>query len=76
MRVARNTDGERKFQRNEWLSKSQIQEFFTACSQQTVDEQQELEDDDDHDDSLDEDEVAYERRGGCRENWTCSSYNT
>ena len=28
MRVARNTNGERKFQRSEWLSKSQIQGFF------------------------------------------------
>ena len=28
MRVARTTDGELKFQRSEWLSKSQIQGFF------------------------------------------------
>lgn len=44
---------------------------------------QELEADDDHDDSLDKDEVAYlaekkrhGSRGGCQQNWTCSSYNT
>ena len=60
MRVARNTDGERKFQRSEWLSKSQIQRFFSrlAASKRRTNKQ-ELEDDDDHDDSLDEDEVAY-----------------
>ena len=60
MRVARNTDGERKFQRSEWLSKSQIQGFFSrlAASKRRTNKQ-ELEDDDDHDDSLDEDEVAY-----------------
>ena len=60
MRVARNTNGERKFQRSEWLSKSQIQGFFSrlAASKRRTNKQ-ELEDDDDHDDSLDEDEVAY-----------------
>ena len=60
MRVARNTDGERKFQRSEWLSNSQIQRFFSrlAASKRRTNKQ-ELEDDDDHDDSLDEAEVAY-----------------
>ena len=60
MRVARNTDGERKFQRSEWLSKSQIQGFFSrlAASKRRTNKQ-EREDDEDHDDSLDEDEVAY-----------------
>lgn len=60
MRVARNTDGERKFQRSEWLSKSQIQGVFSrlAASKKRTNKQ-ELEDDDDHDDSFDEDEMAY-----------------
>ena len=61
MRVARNTDGERKFQRSEWSSKSQIQGFFfsrLAAGKRRTDKQ-ELEDDDDHDDSFDKDEVAY-----------------
>ena len=60
MRVARNTNEERKFQRSEWLSKSQIQGFFSrlAASKRRTNKQ-EREDDEDHDDSLDEDEVAY-----------------
>ena len=32
MQVARNTNGERKFQRSEWLSKSQIQGFFSQLA--------------------------------------------
>ena len=60
MRVARNTDGERKFQRSEWLSKSRLQGFFSrlTASKRRMNKQ-ELEADDDHDDSLDKDEVAY-----------------
>ena len=84
MRVARNTDGERKFQRSERLSKSRLQGFFSrlTASKRRMNKQ-ELEADDDHDDSLDKDEVAYlaekkrhGSRGGCQQNWTCSSYNT
>ncbi|KAL9970520.1 hypothetical protein ACROYT_G022908 [Oculina patagonica] len=60
MKKARNTDGTRKFKRSEWLTKTQVQGFFSRLAAKrrkgTADQ---VEDDNDDDDSLIEDELVY-----------------
>ena len=62
MKKARNTDGTRKFKRSEWLTKTQVQGFFSRLAAKrrkgTAANQVEGEVDDD-DDSLIEDEIVY-----------------
>ena len=62
MRKARNIEGTRKFNRSEWLTKTQVQGIFSRLASMrrrktTVGQAQEEEDDDDN--SLIEDEISY-----------------
>ena len=61
MRTARDIEGTRKFNRSEWLTKTQVQGFFSRLASMkrrktTVDQVQE---EDDDDNSLIEDEIGY-----------------
>ena len=58
MRVARNSEGQRKFQRSEWLSKAQIQGFFSRLAASKRRKSSQECGDDDHD-GLVEEEMAY-----------------
>ncbi|PFX11747.1 hypothetical protein AWC38_SpisGene24418 [Stylophora pistillata] len=67
MRMAREADGTRKFTRNEWLTKSQVQSLFSKLSalkrrKATVakDPEQDANDDDNHDDDDDDDYDDYD----------------
>ena len=62
MRTVRDIEGTRKFNRSEWLTKTQVQGFFSRLASMkrgktTVDHVQEEDDDDDN--SLIEDEIGY-----------------
>ena len=58
MRVERNSEGQRKFQRSEWLSKAQIQGFFSRLAASKRRKSSQECGDDDHD-GLVEEEMAY-----------------
>ncbi|PFX22800.1 hypothetical protein AWC38_SpisGene12675 [Stylophora pistillata] len=71
MRMAREADGTRKFTRNEWLTNSQVQSFFSKLSalkrrKATVpkDPEKDANDDDNHDDDDDDDESLIEEDSG------------
>lgn len=62
MRKARDIEGTRKFNRSEWLTKTQVQGFFSRLAstkrrKTTVDQVQDEEDDDEN--SLIQDEISY-----------------